>query len=138
MEELFKGEAKPPLIDANRINEIFYDCLYKDDEVVDGKPIVPPTLGAGIRMNEVGFFPERLEKHREEIEKAVGNLPDMFKEGHSFLNLCIDKEQRQWGEHMNCEQLMALGTAIGKMTLLTPREFWPMLPGGMPYLMTTE
>lgn len=137
MEELFKDERKP-LISANRISEIFYDCLYKDEEIVDGKPVVPPTIGVGIRMSEIGFFPERLEGYRKEIEGTIGNLPSMFRDGWSFLNLCIDKEERQWGEHMNCEQLMALGTAIGKMVVLAPRELWPALPGGMPYLQTME
>ena len=84
---------------------------------------------------EFGFHPDRLNGHKIEIEKILNELPDSFKKGDSFLNMCMDKHDNHWGEHKNCEQLMALGTAIEKLKCVFPREMWIVLPGNMPYLM---
>jgi hypothetical protein len=42
-------------------------------------------------------------------------------------------EGKQWGEHSNIEELLCLGTAIGKVHFQFPRDMWSMFPGGMPY-----
>jgi hypothetical protein len=51
----------------------------------------------------------------------------------SFLNACMTKDDNQWGEHQNMEQLLALGIAIGYARILLPRNMWSVLPGGVPY-----
>ena len=116
-------------LNAKRINEIIYACLFNDEENTASY-----IIGYGIRTN-IGFHPERLEKHRTEISEMIDQLPDTFRQGDSFLNACIDKNSHQWGEHKDIEQLMQLGTAIGKISLPFERKFWPSLPGGMPYLL---
>ena len=45
----------------------------------------------------------------------------------------MTKSGEQWGEHMNIEQLLALGIATGQAGYPMPKEMWKMLPGGMPY-----
>jgi len=55
--------------------------------------------------------------------------------GWSFLNLCSTKDEKQWtGLHERMEQLICLGMAIGKVSYCCPREMWPSLLGGMPYV----
>lgn len=122
------------MIDSNRILEIFKDCLYKDEEVVNGQPIIPSINVEGI-MNKYGLHPIRLEGHKDEITSLVNELNPTFNEGWSFLNLCLDKENNQWtGSHHTMEILMVLALAINKFEYLFPREDWDMLPGSMPYI----
>ena len=41
----------------------------------------------------------------------------------------------QWtGFHQTMDELVCLGLAIEKLSYLMPREYWKILPGGMPYL----
>jgi hypothetical protein len=120
------------LTSAN-VREIFTDCLFKDDEINnEGKPIPEAIMVQGL-INNFGFHKERIWKHEAEIKELLDQLPAEFKEGWSFLNMCVDKEGNQWGEHRNMEELVCLGLAINKVHLLMPREMWAILPGGMPY-----
>jgi hypothetical protein len=122
---------------AENVEKIFMDCLFDDKEVVEGWPKEELTPGSGV-MTNCGFNKKRLEAHRQEISELLDQLPEGFKQGWSFLNMCVDKNGVQWGEHPNMDQLVCLGTAIGKLKLLAPREMWGMLPGGMPYYQLME
>lgn len=88
----------------------------------------------------VGFHPERIEKHRQEIREMLLQLPEgFFKDkggGASFLQAACAKDGELWtGFHTEVEKLCLLGLASKQMRMLTPdAEIWPMLPGGMPYL----
>ena len=42
--------------------------------------------------------------------------------------------KRPPGMYSNVDQLVCLGNAIGKVKFLMPRDMWPILPGGMPYI----
>ena len=71
------------------------------------------------------------------------NLPLDFQEnsggGMSFLKACDDQEGNQWtGLHRRMEELFVLGTGLGKVKCLMPRELWAALPGGMPYYVVLE
>ncbi|MCK9460619.1 MAG: hypothetical protein M0R80_13355 [Proteobacteria bacterium] len=83
------------------------------------------------------FHPGRLSNHREDIISMLNDLPEDFQKdkggGWSFLNACVDRLGRQWGEHINIEQLLVLGIAIKYAKILLPRDMWNILPGGMPY-----
>ncbi|MDZ7798256.1 MAG: hypothetical protein U5L76_01410 [Patescibacteria group bacterium] len=120
------------MIDPERVNAIFIDCLFKEDEETNNY-----VKAEGITQN-VGFHTDRLESHKAEIEEILDELPDEFKMsgggGTSFLNACNDKHGNQWTDlHQRMDQLFQLGTAIGKAKCLMPRAMWSALPGGMPY-----
>jgi len=126
-----------PTIDPKKVEEIFFDCLFKDRE--DTSKHVPVE---GIVSN-FGFHPERLKSHIEEIVALLNELPDAFKEssggGWSFLKACNDRHGNQWtGFHQRMEQLFSLGLGIGKVVCLLPRDLWSALPGGMPYYMIRD
>lgn len=119
-------------LNSQRVEEIFMDCLFRD-----GEDTSKHVVAEGI-VRTVGFHPERLQGHKEEISALLDELPDTFKKsgggGMSFLHACIDKHGNQWTSlHLRMEQLFQLGIATGKVELLMPREMWPALPGSMPY-----
>lgn len=126
-----------PLIDAARLHEVFTDCLFRADELLDGKPSVEPVVVEAV-MHNFGFHPARLESHRAEIKDMLDGLPEPFMPdsggGWSFLQAAADRNGVQWGEHVNMEQLFALGIGLGMAKWLLPRDMWGVLPGGMPYV----
>jgi hypothetical protein len=121
-----------PLIDAQRVEEILIDCLGGEnyDIAVEGV------------INTYGFSGPKLEEHTEEIRKMLWNLPKPFLPtaaggggGWSFLNACQDANDEQWtGLHQRMEQLLCLGIAMGLAEWVLPKDMWPALPGGMPYV----
>lgn len=124
-------------IDPNRLNEIFTDSLFRQEELAaDGSPPANVVKIEGI-IADYGFHPDRLAGHAGEIRQLLAALPDEFHVtgggGMSFLNACMDRSGRQWGEHRNVEQLFVLGMGIGAVTCPLPRDLWVALPGGMPY-----
>jgi len=124
------------MLTAEAVEKIFRHSFFVEEEMSDEALVTTAAVGEGI-MNRYGFHPERLESHREEVKELLGELSSDFQEtgggGMSFLNACMDKNERQWGEHINVEMLMSLGLALGLVEYCAPRELWPILPGGMPY-----
>ncbi len=121
------------LINPKRINEIFLDCL-----VCEGEPTNGNIQVEGITCT-VNFQPKRLASHREEISKNLRDLPFQFQTngggGWSFLNACDDRKGDQWtGLHLRMEQLFQLGIGLRLAKWLMPRDLWPHLPGGVPYV----
>lgn len=118
---------------TENVHDIFLTCLYKPTD----KRLAPIRV-KGITI-KVGFHPERLADHKTDIIDMLEYLPDSFREegggGMSFLNMCVDKNGRQWtGLHQTMENLLLLGLAIEQLSFLLPRELWKALPEGMPYI----
>lgn len=100
------------MIDPERVNTIFHDCLYRRGEDTSGH-----VKAEGITCN-VGFHPERLEGHRAEVSAMLVELPDTFRRssggGWSFLNACVDREGNQWtGDHHRMMQARSCGRCSG-------------------------
>ena len=129
-------------INAAEVRQALTDSLYKDDEIVDGKPPDGAILVKGI-ISQFGFNPERLEAQREKVKGWLQALPEAFQQarggGWSFLNACNDANGEQWGEHKDMEALFCLGIALG-LAEWQPREreMWSAFPGGMPYVVVME
>ena len=122
---------------AESVEQIFLDCLFRDDELVDGKPEIEPIKAEGIIRN-FGFHPIRLNEHKTEIIELLQELPkEFFKDSGgswSFLNACMDEHGNHWGEHRNIEQLFCLGIGLGIARFQFPRSMWSAFPGGVPYV----
>lgn len=130
-------DSRTPTLTAERVSQIMKDCLFKDEELTpDGEVPSEAVIVAGI-MNRFGFHPARLAANRDEIRELLEELPEEFHArgggGMSFLNACLDKSGRQWGEHPSMDQLFSLGKAVGMVSCPLPREAWSVLPGGVPY-----
>ncbi len=126
------------MINATEVNDVFETCLFRENEVENGKPKPEMIEVQGI-TNRFGLHKERVNKHKEKIIKFLKELPENFFEGSgggwSFLDLCNDKNGRLWtGEHRVMQSLVCLGIAIGKVRYTIPKEAWATLPGGMPYV----
>ncbi len=121
------------------VETIFRECLFHDVELAAAE--ADPTLAVlvdGI-MREFRLHRERLENHRPLIEAMLRNLPDTFHVsgggGMSFLKACNDCDNNQWTDlHRRMEELFVLGMGLGRVQYCAPREFWPALPGDMPYI----
>ena len=126
---------------GTKLREILMDCLYRDEERVEGKSnwgIPKPVLVEGV-VSRFGFHPGRLDVHCEAILEFLHALPNEFQAppegggGWSFLNACMTKDGEQWGGQKSVDELMCLGMAIGHVKILLPRDMWGVLPGGVPY-----
>lgn len=132
-------------LSADRVTDIYRDCLFKDWELLAEDPTeadLPENaiITEGVQ-HKTGFHPTRVEHHRDEIVRMLQDLPLPFRlvegggGGWSFLQACDDKDGNQWtGLHQTVDQLFQLGMAIGAVQYALPREIWPALPGGMPYM----
>ncbi len=122
---------------AEKTTSIIKDCLFKPEEIVDGKPPEKFVLVEAI-MQKWSFHPERLECHRQEVIDLLKLMNPAFLKsgggGWSFLNMCMDKDDRQWGEHRNMEELIVLAIGLKLGSFQFPRDMWDALPGGMPYV----
>ncbi len=124
------------MLTSRRVHEVFLDCLFRDDEVTPGKIPDNAVIADGIRT-KVAFHNARLASYQDEITKMLLELPEEFTPagggGSTFLNACNDRHGRLWGQHINIDQLVMLGLALGMVRWNLPREMWRNMPGGMPY-----
>ncbi len=125
------------VIDALEVQDAVRDSLFRDEELVDGEAPEGAVIVEGV-LTTFGFHPDRLETHREEVRDWLGQLPDTFQQdkggGWSFLQVPFTKDDHQWGEHRDAQNLLVLGEGLGMVKNQMPmRELWAALPGGMPY-----
>lgn len=115
------------------VMNLFVACLDDDDGQTTDQVMVE-----GIVMRAM-FDRERLESHRQQIAELLAELPEEYHAttggGWTFLNMCNDRHGNLWtGEHAIMERLVMLGIATDQVSFLMPRDMWPSLPGGMPYI----
>lgn len=123
---------------SEQVNEVFLDCLYRNDEVgADKKPPADAVIVEGL-VATYGLHPTRLESHREKVRWFLNEMPAPFHKstggGWSFLNLCVDRNEEQWAEHPTMEQLVVLAIGLHMGSYCVPRELWGALPGSVPYV----
>jgi hypothetical protein len=131
---------------AKNVQQTLIACLYDDSDIENGavKQTAPQPIKVHSVMLRAGFNPVKLAAQRDNIKSMLKHLPAEFQsapvggDGMSFLQMCVTKEGTHWGEHRNCDELVALGLASGLVEFNMPREIWSALPGGMPYLKTTS
>lgn len=127
------------MIEPIKVHDMFLDCLYRQDELKEGKPIISPIEVEGIR-GKFGLHPDRIKKYEAQIIDWLKELPNSFREeiggGWSFLNGCMTHDEKDiWtGEQRIVDELFCLGIAIGKVAYCAPREMWSAMPGGVPYI----
>lgn len=125
-------------ISANAVTETFMYCLFTEDELKGGTPTRNEyTSGIGV-MNKIAFHAGRIEESREKVKEMLTHFIPMFYTdgggGYSFLALVETKDDVQWTSfQMVADQLVAMGNALGYVTL-TPPAMNAVLPGGVPYV----
>lgn len=118
---------------SKRVSDLFLACLFSDGEPTDGA-----VMAEGLTI-KVGFHPGRLAESKPQIEAVAREIvSDDFLAtgggGASFLILCMARNGEQWGEHVNCQELVTLCIAAGIASYCLPRPMWGLFPGGMPYV----
>lgn len=102
---------------ARRVLELMLYCLFEDGEPRDGAVLVESVF---LRC---GFHPGRLAEKRPELAELIREVvPDAFLKGAPFLELCIDRQGRQWCEHRTIDALIALAIGTGLGGFCAPRE----------------
>mgnify|MGYP001604585181 CR=1 FL=1 len=117
-------------LESAAVSRIYFDSLAGED-------CASPLAVKGI-VHEAAFDPDKLASHKDEVRALLAQLPDQFHEtlggGWSFLNSCQDRDGDFWtGLHLVMEQLVLMGLGLGLVEFPMEREFWPVMPGGMPY-----
>lgn len=126
------------VLTTKNVEAVFKDCLFRDND-----SSVEPVRTEGVTFN-ARFHPERLQAHRQTIHNMLAELPEKFKQsngvgGDSFLNTYKDKDGNNWASlHLTQGMLVQLGLAIGEIEYPMPRDVWPVLPGGLPYIMVKQ
>jgi len=123
---------------VEQVHDVLTNCLYQQSELAaDGGAPADAIIVEGL-VSKYGFHPQRLFSYKERIADFCNQLPDDFQKskggGWSFLNLCQTKSGEQWGEHRDCENLVALAIGSGQGGYVLPRKMWAVLPGSMPYV----
>lgn len=125
---------------ADRVKAVFFDCMFHTaEEANEHMTAGTAILSKGIVV-KVGFHPERLEKRREDILQLMNEIvPDVFYMssggGMSFSQLPFDRDEEQWGEQKNAEQLYQLAHALGHAGYCVEDPLLiSILPGGLPYV----
>lgn len=123
---------------VGKVDEVLFKCFYKPEEIQDGnKPDGCVEVQGITRI--FGFHPGGVKEQEKQIVDMLAELPETFKQGWSFLNLCYDKNGFQWtGVQRTMEALMVLDMAIGKVEYILPKEMWRALPGGVPYIIIKD
>jgi hypothetical protein len=120
---------------SDNVQLVFHDCLFANGE--DAYLKILHTQGV---KTHAKFNIGKLEKHKADIESMLQQLHRGFRQnsvaqGASFLQFCITKNEVIWTDlHVVCDYLLCLGLAIQKVQFLTPRMWWPDLPGGVPLI----
>jgi len=126
---------------AERVDLVIMDCLYKPEEVPDNKSPVDAVIVKGI-VRTFAFHPARLTLNKANITEMISEMNSTFHKsgggGWTFLNMCVDKNDQQWGEQSNCEALLCLAIGTEQGGYLLPREMWSSLPGSVPYIWLGE
>lgn len=122
------------VVNASNMSELvrtaFRESLFKE-----GEDTTSCVKVEGLVRN-FGFHPQRLEEHRELVVTLLEQLPPEFKQGYTFLNICMTKDGEQWtGEQPVCELLVCMAIGLKLMEYCMPRDLWFILPGGVPYVM---
>lgn len=128
---------------TENVDRIFSDCMFRSHE--ESEECAKEGLQVFVHSIQnhnvkVGFHPDRIEQHREEIRDMLSMLPDSFfsgkGDGASFLQACQTKSGDLWtGFQIEAEKLCLLGLASRQMKMcVSDPEAWCLLPGGVPYL----
>lgn len=132
---------------AQRVNELCQRIACTEEEVtpkfMESRLLEDKPKNVLIVMGSVftaAFDKVRLKAAREDIIELWDQLLPHFRfdhesKGASFLDMCVNADREQWGEHPNMESLLLLGIGLGIVRYcFSARNMWQALPGGMPYV----
>ncbi len=123
------------MIDTSKLRDAVLSCLFQESELSAPKQVPEDAVRVEGLVSDFAFHKERLEYVREEVIGWIKQLPKEFLskdegggDGWSFLNMCVDRDGNQWGEHIDMEALYVLAAGLGLAEFLLPRKMWSVTP----------
>lgn len=122
---------------AENVNKVFDACQF-DPNNPNNTDSAEIQLVRGVKI-EICFDVRSVQQFGVNIEDFLNRLPNTFKmsggQGWSFLNMCVDIHGNQWcDDHITMDKLVCLGIASNLVQFFLPRNMWPTMPGGVPYI----
>ena len=106
-------------LDENEINNLFFSCLFDDDELIDGRPTTEFTSVESIAPNykgkcpTIGFSTNKLNEKKQTIIDFIDSLPKIS-EGCIWEDLYYDCFGNKWCEDIKTlDQLVMMALACG-------------------------
>lgn len=90
MDNIEKEEQDNRKLTSKRVEEIFKDCLFSEDEIKDEIPTKEFSVATGV-MGKAVFNTEKLNQHKPEILEMIDEV-DNIEKGPHFLNMCIARD----------------------------------------------
>jgi len=126
------------MIQSCAVAEVFGKCLYSPKELRVSQQVPPDAVVVRGLTASFGFHPQRLVSYKDQVALWLACLPDEFRSdgggGWSFLNMVQTKDGTLWGNQRSAQELLVLGLGLGLIKYCLPADMWPVLPGGVPYL----
>lgn len=104
-------------LQEKEINDLFFSCLFEENELVDGRPITEFTSIQSIAPNytgkcpTIGFSTDKLNKNKQKIIEYIDLLPKI-NEGSYWEDLSFDIDGNKWCEDIKTiDQLVMMGMA---------------------------
>lgn len=122
------------VLTSDKVCDLYKKCLFAENELDNGKPTLPASVGDGVRSFGV-FNSVKLEEHEKEVAEMVEQLPNI-EQGTSFLDLNIDRYNRFWtSDYGIVDMLVQLGLATDCLEYVVPKR---ELNATMPSFVSTK
>lgn len=109
------------VLTSDKVYDLYKKCLFEENELDNGKPTLPASVGDGVESFGV-FNSVRLGENENEVAEMVGQLPNI-EQGTSFLDLNIDRYNRFWtSDYKIVDMLVQLGLATGNLEYVVPKK----------------
>jgi len=109
-------------LESQKISELFYNCFFEADEIINGRPIGEFTSIKSINPNKnitVLLSTMKLNKNKNIIIEYIDLLPKID-EGNSLDNLCFDRNGNKWCEDIQIlDQLLMMALACQLISYTT-------------------
>ena len=106
-------------LEENQINDLFFSCLFEEDELIDGRPTTEFTSVDSIAPNykgkcpTIGFSTNKLNEKKQTIIDFIDSLPKI-NEGCIWEDLYYDCLGNKWCEDIKTlDQLVMMALACG-------------------------
>lgn len=106
-------------LEGKQINDLFFSCLFEEDELIDGIPTTEFTSVGSIAPNykgkcpTIGFSTNKLNEKKQTIIEFIDSLPKI-NEGCIWEDLYYDCLGNKWCEDIKTiDQLVMMAQACG-------------------------
>ena len=124
---------EPRKISADRVNQLFSECKLRESDFDEDGLTCNFYIGEGVQGKSVFSIP-RLNEHREELDQYISQVRGID-HAPSFKEFFYDVDGNKWTEEtVVVDMLVQLGMASNMLFFTMPKQLWPYLPEGIPFI----